>query len=108
MRKLLIAALLALPLAAMAAKPTSEQCDLFGTWVGAIAKNRDQGITYPEMVEVFKHIDFVDAKLLNERTSENVVRRLFIAEIHSVYGVDRYVSPEDIKTNRYVTCMGAK
>lgn len=108
MRKILIAALLTLPLVAQAAQPTSGQCELFGTWVGAIAKNRDQGITYPEMVEIFKNMDFVDAQLLTERRSENVVRRLFIAEIHSVYGVDRYVSPEDIKTNRYVTCMGAK
>lgn len=108
MRKLLIATLLTLPLATQAAQPTSQQCDLFSTWVGAIAKNRDLGITYPEMVEIFKHIDLVEAKIVDQRRSENAVRRIFIAEIPAVYGVDRYVSPEDIKTNRYVTCMGAK
>lgn len=104
---LALCALAALPMSAMAAKATSDQCNNLAITVMAMASNRDEGVPFADLINEIRRSDLVKGGIAKEYATQDNVRRLMVIEAVKVYHEDRFVSPENIYTNRYVACMGS-
>ena len=74
MRKLLIAALFTLPLAAEAAKATSDQCNNLAIIVMAMASNRDEGVPFSDLINEIRRSDLAKGGIAKEYATQDNVR----------------------------------
>ena len=108
MKTIIIAVLLCLSFGVAAKPPTKSQCENYATSVMAMAANRDEGVPFMSLIDEINSIDMVQAGMTDNYDNVLLVRWLYTKDAIQVYREDRLLTPENIRTNRYNSCMGAK
>lgn len=108
MRRLILAALIVLPMSAMAGlKGTPEGCDNYASNIQFLATYRDKGWSIDQTAELVNTYDYSrwgDGKMTPRQVVE--MKGHFLKELAELYGPEKGIKAENIYTNRYVSCMG--